>query len=329
MRQNGSTSRRDGFVLIVVLGTVLLLSTLLFGFSLSARRKLEAADSFYRTEQARSCARAGLHIAIAAIAEANDLYTDPRFSTLTTKDSAFAVADGSCSITIAEENGLLNVNSLKDKDGRLNRARIDQLLRLIDLLNRRAEPAERIGYGIVPAMIDWIDADDEVTSLPFVEHDNLGAEDAHYQTCDPPYHCRNKPADIIDELRWVKGMTPEILNRLRDALTTMGDDKTNINAAPALVLRCLSEDMAPALVEMIVSRRTRRPFQSIADLKDVPGMTDNIYQSIKDTITVEPKERWFRVVSRGDSGDRSTRIEATVRRNARAQNVDIVVYREL
>jgi len=167
MRQNGSTSRRDGFVLIVVLGTVLLLSTLLFGFSLSARRKLEAADSFYRTEQARSCARAGLHIAIAAIAEANDLYTDPRFSTLTTKDSAFAVADGSCSITIA---------FLKDKDGRLNRTRIDQVLRLIDLLNRRAEPAERIGYGIVPAMIDWIDADDEVTSLPFVRRrGNLSA----------------------------------------------------------------------------------------------------------------------------------------------------------
>ena len=329
MRQNHARQGRDGFVLIVVLGTILLLSTLLFGFSLTARKKLEVADSFYRTEQAWSCARAGLHIAIATIAEANDLYTDPRLSKFTTGENAFSIADGSCSIMITEENGLLNVNSLKNEEGRLNRARIDQLLRLIDLLNRRETTAERISYGIVPAMIDWIDADDDVTSLPFVEHDNLGAEDAHYQTCEPPYPCRNKPVDILDELRWIKGMTPETVSRLQDALTTMGDDKTNINAAPALVLQCLSEEMAPALVEMIVSRRTRTPFQSITELRDVPRMTDNIYQSIKDTITVEPKERWFRVVSRGDSGGRSTRIEATVRRNTRAQNVDIVVYREL
>ncbi|MBN2133404.1 MAG: type II secretion system minor pseudopilin GspK [Sedimentisphaerales bacterium] len=329
MRPNSARHERGGFVLIVVLATVLLLSTLLFGFSLTARRKLEAADSFYRTEQAWSCARAGLHIALATIAEANDLYTDPRLTKLTTGENTFDVADGSCSITIAEENGLLNVNSLKDKDGRLRRARIDQLLRLIDRLNRREKTAERIDYGIVAALIDWIDADDEVTSLPFVEHDNRGAEDAYYQTCEPPYHCRNAPVDILDEMRWVKGMTPEALSRLGGALTTLGDDKTNINAAPPLVLQCLSEEMAPALVEMIVNRRTRRPFQSIAELRDVPGMTDNIYQSIKDNITVDPKDRWFRVVAQGDSGGRNTRIEAIVRRNTRAQNVDIVVYREL
>lgn len=329
MRQNNSRHERSGFVLIVVLGTVLLLSTLLFGFSLTARTKLEAADSFYRTEQAWSCARAGLHIAVATVAEANDLYTDQRFAKLTTGENTFSIADGSCSITITEENGLLNVNSLKDKDGRLNRARIDQLLRLIDLLNRRQKGPERIDYGIVPAMIDWMDPDDDVTSLPFIEHENFGAEEDYYQTCNPPYHCRNKPVDIIDELRWIKGMTPKTLSRLREALTSTGDDKTNINAAPKLVLACLSEEMAPALVEMIVNRRTRRPFQNITDLKDVPGMTDNIYQSIKETITVRPKQRWYRVVSQGNSGGRSTRIEAIVRRNTRAKNVDIVVYREL
>jgi len=329
VRQNTTKRKHNGFVLIVVLATVLLLSALLFGFSSTARQKLDAADGFYRAEQAWSGARAGLHIAIAAIAEANDLCTDPRFSALVTGENTFSVADGSCSVAITEENGLLNVNSLKDEDGRLNRSRIDQLLRLIDLLNRHHRGAERIGYGIIPAIIDWIDSDDEVTSLPFVEGESFGAEESYYRTCDPPYHCRNRPLDAVDELQWVKGMTPETLRRCRHALTCLGDDKININAAPAPVLECLSEEMAPALVEMIVNRRRLKPFENIAEVRDVPGMTDNIYQSIKDTITVNPQQRWYRVVSQGNSESRSTRIEAVLRRNTQARNVDIILYREM
>jgi general secretion pathway protein K len=329
MTFNALKSRQEGFVLIVVLAAVLLLSALLFGFSSTARMRLQAAESFYRAEQAWSSARAGLHIAIAAIAEANDLCADPRFATFATGENTFAVADGSCSVTVIDESGLLNVNSLKDENGRLHRSRIDQLLRLIDLLNRRHKGTERIGYGIVPALIDWIDADDEVTSLPFVEHENLGAEESYYRTCDPPYHCRNLPLETIDELEWVKGITPKALRRLRNVLTCVGGDKININAAPALVLQCLSEEMDPALVEMIMEHRRLRPFESVSDLRNVPGMTDNIYQSIRRTVTVSPKQRWYRVVSQGNSDSRSTLVEAVLRRNTQAGNVDIILYREM
>ncbi len=83
------------------------------------------------------------------------------------------------------KTGKLNVNLLKDKDGKPNRARIDQLLRLIDLLNRQEPGLSHIGYGFVPAIIDWTDTDDEVVCLPFVKNENLGAESDYYAGLNP------------------------------------------------------------------------------------------------------------------------------------------------
>ena len=58
-------------------------------------------------------------------------------------------------------------------------------------------------------------------------------------------------------------------------------------------------------------------------------MTDNIYQSIKDSITTRSQDAYYRVTSQGNVADRSSKIEAVLRRNAEAGNVDIVLYREL
>jgi len=329
MKPNTSKPDRNGFILIVVLGAVLALSALLFGFHHTVQAKLGTVHSFYRAEQAGNYARAGLNVAVAAIKTSQDLCHDSRFSKLVTGEIPIPVAEGTCTMTVVEENGLLNVNCLKRQTGELDRTRIDQLLRLIDLLNRQRPDAPRIEYGIVPAIIDWTDRDDDLTHLPFVQHDNVGAEDDHYRTLNPPRRCRNGPVDVIDELLPVKGMTPDALARLRDLLTTFGDGKVNINAAPRLVLECLSEQMNPAVVQMILNRRRLKPFTSIAELREMPGMTDNLYRVIKDTITTGQEERYYRVLSRGTVEDLSITVEAVLRRNTQAGNVDIVQYREL
>lgn len=329
MRPHVLKHRQSGFILIVVLAAVVLLSALLFSFNYTARAKLDATYSFYKVEQARNCARAGLNMAVAAIGDTNDLRADRRYSKLLTGEDSFRVGDGTCSVTIVEESGLLNINNLKSKSGQLDRTRIDQLLRLIDVSNRHKRSDRPIGYGIVPAIIDWTDPDNDVTHLPFVKQESVGAEEDYYRTCESPYHCRNRAMDTIDELRWVKGVTPEAFNHLRDLLTSLGDGRVNINAAPQPVIECLSEQMDSALAQMIVRRRHSRPFESAAELKDVPGVTDNIYQAIKGTITVRPQERFYRVMSQGDAENRSCRIEAVLRRNTQAGNVDIVLYREL
>jgi type II secretory pathway component PulK len=329
MRRARCQYRRDGFILIVVLGAILALSALLFGFHQATCRSLAAADSIWRTEQLRHCAWAGLQVAVAAVRDANDPCQDPRFSKLLTGENRFAIGDASCSVSMTEENGLLNVNRLKNTDGQLDRRRIDQFLRLIDLLNRERGQAERIGYGIVPAVIDWTDGDDEVTCLAFVRQENLGAENDYYETQNPPGLCRNEPVDMVDELLEVKGITPENWRRLRPFLTCVGDGKININAAPQLVLESLSEQVDAALAQMIVKQRKLKPFANTAELKTVPGMTDKVFQSLKDAITVNPAERYYRVTAQGNAGQRQCTIEALIRRNTQAASVDILLYHEL
>ncbi len=314
-------------MLIVVLVGVLLLSVLLFGFSRSTEMDLSAADSLRASEQALNCARAGLTVAIAVIRDVNDIYADPQLAALRANGQTLSLADGICSLCLSEESGRLNLNALKDKNGRLNRAAIDQFLRLIDLANRddRNHP---ISYGIVPAVIDWIDQDDAVTSLPFVQTNGQGAEDSYYMALDTPYHCKNRPMDTLDELQWVKGGSHEILERLRDVLTVTGDARININAAPRRVIESLNELMDPTLAEMIVRQREIRPFRDVSELRSVPGMPDNVYQAIQNLVAVGTKDQYFRVRSQANVGASQGRIEAVLRRNTQAGNVDIILYRE-
>jgi general secretion pathway protein K len=320
--------RRNGFVLVLVLGLVLLLSALLFGFNKTTLIGLDTAESFLEFEQALNCAQAGLAIAMAAIRDVNDLTQDQRFAKLCAGDETFPIGKGACTLTITGESGRLNINRLKDKEGNLDRTRIEQFLRLIDLANQRDTSSKRIGYDIVPAIIDWIDQDDDITRLPFVSRDNQGAENRHYATRQPAYRCKNRPVDTVEELQCVKGITPEAFEALRDFLTTTGDGRININTAPKLVIQCLSEQMDPALAQMIIQRRRTKPFESVAELKDVPGMTDNIYLAIKNTIAANPTERHYRVLTRGKVGNRTCEVEAMLRRNTQGGNVDIVLYRE-
>lgn len=327
---NGPTYRchRNGFILVVVLAMVLLLSALLFAFHRTARGSLEMAESLRQSERAMQCARAGLSLAIAAIAETNDVTNDHRFADLRTGEEAFTINGGTCTVTITEESGRINVNMLKDKNGQLHRRHIDQLLRLIDLLNRRKDAGQRIGYEAVAAIIDWIDPDDEVTLLPFVHAAGQGAESGHYQALRPSYRCQNGPMDTIDELQWVKGITPEAFALLRDLLTTTGSGRININAAPQLVIESLCEQMDSALARMIVQRREFKPFDTVPELRQVPGMTDNVYLAIQDAIEVQPRDAYYRVSTQGRIEDRTFGIEALLHRNTQTGNVDIILYRE-
>ncbi len=342
MRVKRTKAKQKGFVVVLVLSMVGLLAVLLLGFNYKSRANLLAAGDFQNSQQALNCARAGLNIAIAAVRNNEDILTNRELANLFSQDSDFPVGEGSCSVTVTEENGKLNVSLLTDKDGKLNRARIDQLLRLIDLLNQQEPDLSRIGYGLVPAIIDWTDNDDEVVCLPFVKSENLGAESDYYAALEPPYRCRNKPFDTTQELLLVKGVTSEVFERIRDYVTVKGDGKININSASKFVIESLSEELNPVLAQMIIDRRKIKPFDSVMELRDVPGMTDGLYYSIKDMVTVSPTDQYYLVVSHGNVDpvrrtaffsngvDRiSCTISAVLRKNMQTKNVDVILYKEL
>lgn len=84
--------------------------------------------------------------------------------------------------------------SLTDENGKinLNTATLDMLLAL-----------PRMTSGLAAAIIDWRDADSEVSSG--------GAEDETYSRLTPAYRCKNAKFESIEELRLVAGADLEIL----------------------------------------------------------------------------------------------------------------------
>jgi len=62
----------------------------------------------------------------------------------------------------------------------------------------------RMTEQIVDAILDWRDAD----STPGASG---GAESATYNALNPPYNCKNQPFETLEELLYVRGITPEIL----------------------------------------------------------------------------------------------------------------------
>ena len=247
MKQERARTDKKGFVLIVVLGMVIVLTVVLLGFSRKAQAGLSTADDFLKSQQALNCAKSGLNIAIALVRDNPDIQQNEKLKDLFLKENIFSVGSGSCSVTITPENGKLNINMLKDENAMPDRARIDQMLRLIELLKREYGDHIDIGYGIVPAIMDWTDADEEVTYLPFVKYENSGAESSFYRQLPKPYKCRNKPLEVLEELLLIKAMTPEIFELLQGHITIYGDGQINVNCASEFVIQSLSEKIDPVL----------------------------------------------------------------------------------
>ena len=176
MKSKRAKSKQKGFIVVVVLCIIICMAVLLLGFNYQSRTNLRAVGDFQKSAQALNCAKAGLNVAIAAIKGTDETNTKKTSPNLLSEENTIDIGDGKCSITITEENAKLNVNMLKDKNGKPNQTKIDQLLRLIDLLNKDRSDYSLIGYGLVPAIIDWTDSDDKVTLLPFIKHENSGAE---------------------------------------------------------------------------------------------------------------------------------------------------------
>lgn len=330
MRPTITKKEYSGFVLVVVLCMVIMLGILLFGFNHKSRAGLLAVDDLRKSQLALNCARAGMNIAIAAVRDTEDMQANRKLWHLLSGEDAVCLGEGRCSITVTKESGRLNINLLKDGNDRINRTLIEQLLRLIDLLNRESSGDFHISYELVPSIIDWIDSDDEVTFLPFIKHENSGAESDYYSNLTPPYRCRNNPFETTEELLLVKGVTRQVFDRLQDFITVRGDGAININWASKHIIQSLSDNMDPVLARMIIDRRKIEPFVSVIELRDIPGMTDSIYQAIEKVVTVSsPAEQYYRVTSQGNFDGLSYTTEAVLVRNMETENVDVILYKEL
>ena len=97
---------------------------------------------------------------------------------------------------------------------------------------------------LAASIVDWRDKDSQL-SIP------LGsAEDPYYHGLPYPYEAKDSEFESLDELLLVKGMTPEISEKLKDYVTVSSAGRININTASSLVLISLGldEDTADKII---------------------------------------------------------------------------------
>ncbi|MBN1805960.1 MAG: general secretion pathway protein GspK [Sedimentisphaerales bacterium] len=334
--------RNRGFILIAVLLVISVLVAIIVEFNYESRMKFHLSDNFCNASKALNYAEAGVSIAIASLKKNADILSDKRFIPLFSGGVQIPIEEGYCTIVISDESGKININTFKTSDDKIVRHRVDQMLKLIDLLNYKQVSCP-VSYSLIPAIIDWVDYDDEVTYLPFIERDNKGAENNYYMKLVEPYKCKNAHFETLNELLLVKGMTTvifdgrsgdnnkdiEFVEGIRSYLTIYGDGKININEAPPTVIRSLSDEMSSSLVQNIIEQRNIRNFESVGQLRNVPGMTSEVYESIRELITVKPENRYYNVTVTGVAGDFQRKIRIILKNDSRAARIVPILRKEL
>jgi type II secretory pathway component PulK len=121
---------------------------------------------------------------------------------------------------LMDEQSKININTVSEET-------------LINLL-LYFDTDEDLALSIAGSIIDWRDADDVVASS--ARGLLYGAENGYYQALEQPYACKNAPFENIYELLLVKGVTTEILHKIKPYITVYGNGMININTASEVTL---------------------------------------------------------------------------------------------
>ncbi|MDD2319018.1 MAG: type II secretion system minor pseudopilin GspK [Geobacteraceae bacterium] len=213
---------------------------------------------------------------------------------------AFQDERGSLQVSIVEESGKLDINSIVFPNGTLNEAYYGTAMRLLEKL--------RIPTNLCDALADWIDTDDSTRGG--------GAETVFYQALPTPYKAKNDALETYEEMRMVSGFDDTILGKLHPFVTVYAESKgspyskVNVNTAPVELLAVLDEQMTDELAGRIVEYRSQTPINSPSEITQIAGL-ESIGIALQGKITT--KGSVFRIQSRAQVGDTVRIIEAVVR----------------
>jgi general secretion pathway protein K len=242
-------SDERGIALLLTLLVLTILVALILEFDAEARREYRDAAAFRDNFKAMVLARASVQAARGVLQQdfLKDKLAGQSFDAPTDlwalPITNYAIGDGLLNAKIEDELGKLNLNDLAIADDATSKGKkVLRFKRLFELL--------QINPDLVDAIVDWVD-DNEV-------QEPAGAESLYYQTLRPPYRAANAPLETLLELRLIKGMTPEIIEKLSKVVTVFprdGGKTVNINTADPLVIQALDNRITPGIAAAIVQAR--------------------------------------------------------------------------
>ncbi len=317
-------SNNHGVALITVILIIVILVAVVIELNRSSRADIYDAANLSDGIKLTYVAKSGFYGATALLTNSTTDHTTLRddwanMETVSLKSNTL-FPDGYFIARIEDEAGKIPLNKLVNGEEYNEdvKAMLGRLLAQpeFDLDARKIDE-------IIDSIKDWIDGDYNTTGF--------GAESGYYESLDLPYKAKNAPFDCIEELLMVKGVTKEIFYGTKDRpslaryVTTDSEGLININTAPKIILRSLSDDISADLADRIDEYRTEESNDLAGNqwYRKVPGMeTITINQ---DLITV--KSNYFKIISTGKINDMSKTITGIVLKQDTNQ-VKIIKWRQ-
>jgi general secretion pathway protein K len=262
-----------GVALLVVLWIFIFLLVVAFDFSTSVREEATAAHRYSDETQGYYIALAGFERGVYEFLQQSTgrdaLGTQKKADIFDGDWNEEALGGGAFRVRWVDEGGKININ----------RADEETLRRVFTNLGVE-EPTKAV---LVDSIMDWRDPDDL--------HRTSGAENEYYRSLNPSYTAKNGPFDTVEDLLWVRGMTPELFYGYGDA---QGDRAENAQRAglreiftvdspiDRVNLRTASADVIHALTGIpleksrrFVEERKKLSDKTLADLLPLLGVGAN------------------------------------------------------
>lgn len=305
LAQVAQCKQQRGMAVVMAVAVVLLVTTAALELHVNERNNLLNAAGMRDRITLDQMAASGVNLAMAILvkdrmdSESDSLQEDwADTETMATMMDELSFEKGKLEVKIFDELSRIQINALVDFPGatafneqqhQIWERFASNLLSIYELLGDEAgEMEETDAPTVINSVKDWLDKDDDITSINSAETD-------YYEELDPSYACKNGPFDHVSEVRLVKGITPELFNGiagtmgLSNYITVYGavkaeDDKfrypgkININTAELPVLKVLlpseSEGMAELLIEYreaVSGTQYTNDVTNINWYKNVPG----------------------------------------------------------
>jgi len=257
-----------GIALILVLLVIVLLMAIVFEFSFAMRVEINAAQNFKDETDCYFYAQSGFYQAVAEITKSHVFLDDEETTEETSpwredqRKIEMGIGRGKAEVTIGGERGKYDINTVPE----------NLLRNLITTLGIKEEERDII----VDSIMDWKDTDNL--------HRINGAEDDYYQSLPHPYHCKDGPFDVVEELLQVRGVTPSLLYGV--FATNKGEEKpfwqkglvdlvtvytrsfqVDANTAPKEVLMSIP-GMTEADADRIIKAREEKPLKDLKQFGD-------------------------------------------------------------
>jgi general secretion pathway protein K len=248
-------------ILIMVMWIVLILSVISFSLAASVRAELASSEQSFDSERAFFMAKGAAEVVYSAY-EKNEPIPDDAPIRRENGEYVFAFDSGAVRVRFESNAGLIDLNAASDL--------------VLGALFAALGVDEQTKNRLVDSILDWRDADD----IPHL----YGAEVSDYPENIPgnSQRPRNAPFQTVDELLFVRNMTPELfygaftvnaatgeyerVPGARELLTVnSGIGKVDVNEAKFEVLAVLPLMTRP-IAERIVAERVRQRFADAADL---------------------------------------------------------------